>query len=114
MNVLNLSATIPFTLTAVQVPNVELSHKKRIIVYKEQSLHEKILHDPNHKVLIRTYIEHHSVCPLVGIGTPPNPLPQASVPSPLGPTGGGWGHTRLRVKGWGSPNSNDWRKSLAL
>jgi hypothetical protein len=23
----------------------------------------------NHKVLI--YIEHHSVCPLVGIGTPP-------------------------------------------
>jgi hypothetical protein len=33
----------------------------------------------NHKVL--TYTEHHSVCPLVGIGTPPKaptPLPQAS------------------------------------
>ncbi len=29
-----------------------------------------------------TDVEHHSVCPLVGIGTPPTPLPQASVPSP--------------------------------
>jgi hypothetical protein len=24
------------------------------------------------------------------------------------------GHTRVRVRGWGSLNSNDWRKSLAL
>ncbi len=40
-----------------------------------------------HKVLI--YTEHHSVCPLVGIGTPPTPLPQASVPSPPEPKGGG-------------------------
>jgi hypothetical protein len=24
------------------------------------------------------------------------------------------GHTRLWVRGWGSPNSDDWRKSLAL
>jgi hypothetical protein len=24
------------------------------------------------------------------------------------------GHTRLRVRGWGSPNSDDWRKSFAL
>ncbi len=23
-------------------------------------------------------------------------------------------HTRLRVRGWGSPNSDGWRKSLAL
>jgi hypothetical protein len=23
-------------------------------------------------------------------------------------------HTRLRVRGWGSPNSDDWRKSLSL
>ncbi len=38
-----------------------------------------------HKVLS---VEHHSVCPLVGIGSPPTPLPQASVPSP-------------RTKGWG-------------
>ncbi len=27
---------------------------------------------------------------------------------------GGGGHTRLRVRGWGSPNFDDWRKSLAL
>jgi hypothetical protein len=26
----------------------------------------------------------------------------------------GVGHTRLRVRGWGSPNSDDLRKSLAL
>ena len=36
------------------------------------------------------YTEYHSVCPLVGIGTPPTPVPQAS------------------------PNSDDWRKSLAV
>jgi hypothetical protein len=24
------------------------------------------------------------------------------------------GHTRLRVRGWGSPDTDDWRKSLAL
>jgi hypothetical protein len=28
--------------------------------------------------------------------------------------GGGEGHTRLRVRGWGSPNSDDLRKNLAL
>jgi hypothetical protein len=28
------------------------------------------------------YIEHHSVCPLVGIGTLPTALPLASVPLP--------------------------------
>ncbi len=42
----------------------------------------------------------------------PPPLSPASVPLPPRPKGGG--HTRLRVRGWGSPNSNDWRKSLAL
>ncbi len=57
---------------------------------------------PNHKV--RIYKDYHSVCPLVGIGTLPTPL--------WG--GGGRGNTRLRLRGWGSPNSEDWRKSLAL
>jgi hypothetical protein len=42
-----------------------------------------------------------------------HPLSPASVPLPPEPKGGG-GHTRLRVGGWGSPNSDDWRKSLAL
>jgi hypothetical protein len=42
----------------------------------------------------------------------PTPLPQASVPFPPDKRvgGGGTGHTCLRLKGWGSPNSNDWRK----
>ncbi len=30
------------------------------------------------------------------------------------PPGSRGGHARLRVGGWGSPNSDDWRKSLAL
>jgi hypothetical protein len=58
------------------------------------------------------YIEHHSLCHLVGIGTHPTPLPQASVPSPSVQRVGG--HTLLRLRGWGSPNSDDWRKGLAL
>jgi hypothetical protein len=61
-----------------------------------------------HKVHI--YKEYHRVCPLVGIGTLPPPLSPASVPLPLEPKGGG-GHTRLRVRGCGSPNSDDWRKA---
>jgi hypothetical protein len=52
------------------------------------------------------YKEYHSVCPLVGIGTLPTPLLPASVFLPREPGGGG-GYTRLRVRGWGSPNSDD-------
>jgi hypothetical protein len=67
----------------------------------------------------------------------PSPSPASEcAPPPFGPGGGtlacgrgvGWvprcalpppdqrvgGHTRLRLKGWGRPNSDDWRKSLAL
>ncbi len=55
------------------------------------------------------YIKSTTVCPLVGIGTLPPPLSPASVPLPPEPKGGG--HTRLRVRGWWSPNSDDWRKA---
>ncbi len=30
------------------------------------------------------------------------------------PSGTGGGDTRVQMRGWGSPNSNNWRKSLAL
>ncbi len=36
---------------------------------------------------------------------------QRVCPSPQNPGGG---HTRLRVRDWGSPNSDDWKKSSAL
>ncbi len=43
----------------------------------------------------------------------PTPLAagECSLPPPDQRVGG---HTRLLLKGWGSPNSDDWRKSLAL
>jgi hypothetical protein len=47
-----------------------------------------------------------------GIGSPPLPLPQASVP-PLEPKGRG-GNTRLRVRRRGGADSDDWRESLSL
>ncbi len=43
----------------------------------------------------------------------PQPLSRKRVCPP--PRSKGWGgHTRLRLRGWGSSNSDDWRKSLAL
>jgi hypothetical protein len=63
----------------------------------------------NHKVRI---FKSSTVCPLlVGIGTLPTLLSTASVPSPQ--NGGGGGHTRPRVRGWGSPNIDEWQKKLS-
>jgi hypothetical protein len=61
-------------------------------------------------------MKYHSVCSLVLIGTPPPPpLPQASVSPPLG-TKRGKTHSSAgeRVGRGGGPNSDDWRKGLAL
>jgi hypothetical protein len=44
------------------------------------------------------YTEYHSVCPLVGIGTPPPPLPPSECVPPPPRIKGGAGHTRLRVR----------------
>jgi hypothetical protein len=44
----------------------------------------------------------------------PSPQPQASVPPPPQPKEGGLTLSGGRVRGWGSPNSDDWRKRLAL
>jgi hypothetical protein len=63
-----------------------------------------------HKVHIN--LEYHSVCPLVRVGTRPLPLILASVP-PLGTKGGSRAHLPA-MEGRGSPNSNEWRKILAL
>jgi hypothetical protein len=53
-----------------------------------------------------------SVSPVVGIGTPPTPLAAGEcAPPPFGPGGG---HTRLRLKGWGSPNSNEGTYTVVL
>ncbi len=49
-----------------------------------------------------------SFFPVVGIGTPPTPHPQANVPSP------GEGHTRWRERGWESPNSDEGTYTVVL
>ncbi len=59
------------------------------------------------------YLECHSVCPLVRIGTP-HPLSRMRMftSSTAEPKGGG---TRLRMRGGGGGfNSDDWRKGPAL
>ncbi len=40
----------------------------------------------------------------------PTPLAASECALPPGPKGGGH-TTRLLLKGWGSPNSNDWRSA---
>jgi hypothetical protein len=77
-------------------------------------LHRKIpKFSPQSKYIPTIYLEYHSVCPLVGIGTP-HPLSRKRVCFPPGTKGGGGVHTRLRVRGWGSPNPDDWRENLVL
>jgi hypothetical protein len=67
--------------------------------------------ESNHKVLI--YTEHHSTVyvPSSELGLP-RPLSRKRVCPSQGQGVGG--HTRLRLRGWGSSNSDDWRTSLAL
>ncbi len=62
-------------------------------------------HSTHHKAHI--YLEYLTVCPLVRIGPPPSPAPLASVllPPPYRNQRGEW-HTRLRLRGWGCPNSS--------
>jgi hypothetical protein len=60
-----------------------------------------------------TYIEYHSVCSLVRIGTLPPPLSPASVPLSPEPGGGGGGHTLLQVRGWGDSQFRRLEKKLS-
>jgi hypothetical protein len=56
---------------------------------------------------------YYCVCPLVQIGTPLPPLPLASV-TPFPSRNQRGGHTHLWAKGWGGPNSDDWRTLSTL
>jgi hypothetical protein len=64
---------------------------------------------PIHKVLI--YIEHHSVCPFVGIGTP-HPFSRKRVCPP--PRTKGWGAHSPAAKGVGESQFQRLEKRLAL
>ncbi len=67
------------------------------------------VHRVHHKVLKSTTVYVPSL--ELGLSHPLSCQPVC--PSPRN-KGRGAQHTRLRVRGWGSPNSDDWRKSLAL
>jgi hypothetical protein len=66
--------------------------------------------DRSHKVLI--YIEHHSVCPLVGIRDSPTPLAASECALPPRPKGGG-AHSPA-AKGVGESQFQRLEKRLAL
>ncbi len=53
------------------------------------------------------------ISPLLGTGTPPFPFPASKCAPPPPGTKGGCMHIPC-VWGWGNPNSDNWRKSLAL
>jgi hypothetical protein len=61
-----------------------------------------------HKHKVHIYLEYHSVCSLVRIGTTPTPSPAGECAPHRNQKGG---DTLGEV---GGPNSDDWRKSLAL
>jgi hypothetical protein len=69
----------------------------------------------NPQSTLSIFIEYHSVCPLRRNWDSPTPfLANECASPPPEPKSKRGGHTRLRVRGWGSPNSDDWRKGLAL
>ncbi len=63
-----------------------------------------------HKVLL--YLEYHSVCPIVRIGTPPPKIPHLSVSFPRNQEGDA--HSPAGEGAGGGPNSDDWRKGIVL
>ncbi len=83
-------------LRFVAVPNILLLYQTGCPNIVEAFIREQ------HKVHTRIYVEYHSVCPLVGIGTLPPPLSPASLPLPPEPKGGstlacGWGVGGVRL-----------------
>jgi hypothetical protein len=60
------------------------------------------LHPPPPGRGIIAYLEYQSVCPIVGIGSPPSPAPWSQR----------GGNTHSQVRGSGGPNSDDWTESL--
>ncbi len=61
-------------------------------------------------VSVKEYYKQLGQTIFISVVFTPPPPPQVSV-FPHGTTGEG--HTHVRVR-WGGPNSDDWRKSLAL
>jgi hypothetical protein len=66
---------------------------------------------PQSTVHMYEYLEYHSVCPLVRIGTPSTPSPASECARPPGTKGGTYSAAGEAV---GGPNSDDWRKGLVI
>ncbi len=112
-----LSCLDPFFLMSVEVlEGVEehrLPHKWRrfFVSLLRGIMHNKIDYYA-HKV--HTYKEYQQcMSPRRNWDSPTSSLASECAPPPGSKGGGGRPHSRAG-EGWGSPNSNDWRKSLAL
>jgi hypothetical protein len=81
----------------------ETGSQPRFVVNTEARLKRMLFAGVRHKV--QTYLEYHSACPLVEIGTP-TPSPASECASHRNQRGAGGTlqvHTHLRVKGGGVP-----------
>ncbi len=87
--------------------------KLHVTLYKQSSVVEERVNVTKWLRTKHIYTRvYHSTCPLIRIGTSHPPPASECVPFPW-KKGFGGVHTRLRVRGCGSPNSDDWRKNLA-
>ncbi len=78
-------ATFHMDLHEPRIPAIAVASGSHIYIYKE------LLTPPINKVHI--YLEYHSVCPLVGIGTPPTPSPASERVGPPPRNDRGVGYT---------------------
>jgi hypothetical protein len=109
------------TIHIFNTPKLHCSNDKIIMLHSPETLFNvsnlQISSDSKtpwlYSTKVHIYLEYHRVCPLVGLRLPtPSPANECvPPPTPLNQRGG---HTRLPVRGWGSPNSDYLRKGLAL
>jgi hypothetical protein len=65
----------------------ELKLRRTNLASNSNDAEERREGEPRRGIMI--YIEYQSVCPFVGIGSPPPPFPVSECVSPLDPKGGG-------------------------
>ncbi len=106
--------SVPLLVGSLKM-NTTLEYSTRVVQEGDRRCKKSTLNDLAYLTPLRIPLMNPVfVCTLVGIWTPP-PLSRKRNVLPPGPEPWGGGvYTRLRVRGRGSPNSDDWRESLVL